>query len=132
MMSELTTGLKGRAEKIVNPTNTAKTMGSGSLDVFATPALVAMMEEAAVKALVLEEGQSSVGVSLNIKHTAATPFGMKVWAEAELIEIDRRRLVFKIEAFDEKEQIGSGVHERFLIDVDKFMSKTLSKNEGRE
>jgi len=121
-------GLKGRAEKIVDQTNTAKTMGSGSLDVLATPALVAMMEEAAVRALNLAEGQSTVGVSLNIKHTAATPLGMKVWADAELIEIDRRRLVFQIEAYDEKELIGSGTHERFIIDVEKFMTKTHSKN----
>ncbi|WP_041917265.1 thioesterase family protein [Desulfitobacterium dehalogenans] len=127
-MTELTMGLKGRAEKIVDQTNTAKTMGSGSLDVLATPALVAMMEEAAVRALNLAEGQSSVGVSLNIKHTAATPLGMKVWADAELIEIDRRRLVFQIEAYDEKELIGSGTHERFIIDVEKFMTKTQSKS----
>ncbi|HHY27482.1 MAG TPA: thioesterase family protein [Desulfitobacterium dehalogenans] len=127
-MAELTMGLKGRAEKIVDQTNTAKTMGSGSLDVLATPALVAMMEEAAVRALNLAEGQSTVGVSLNIKHTAATPLGMKVWADAELIEIDRRRLVFQIEAYDEKELIGSGTHERFIIDVEKFMTKTHSKN----
>ncbi|WP_019850682.1 thioesterase family protein [Desulfitobacterium sp. PCE1] len=127
-MTELTMGLKGRAEKIVDQTNTAKTMGSGSLDVLATPALVAMMEEAAVRALNLAEGQSSVGVSLNIKHTAATPLGMKVWADAQLIEIDRRRLVFQIEAYDEKELIGSGTHERFIIDVEKFMTKTQSKS----
>ncbi|AGA69581.1 putative thioesterase [Desulfitobacterium dichloroeliminans LMG P-21439] len=126
-MGELTLGAKGRAEKLVDQTNTAKTMGSGSLDVFATPSLVAMMEEAAVGALALEDGQSSVGVSIEIKHTAATPLGMKVWAVAELLEIDRRRLVFKLEAFDEKELIGTGVHERFLIDAEKFMKKTLSK-----
>lgn len=131
-MAELVVGLKGRAEKTVDYTNTAKTMGSGSLDVFATPALVAMLEEAAVNALVLEAGQSSVGVSLDIKHTAATPLGMKVWANAELIEIDRRRLVFKVEAFDEKEQIGSGLHERFIIVAEKFMSKATSKNIEQE
>lgn len=126
-MSEIKLGLIGKAEKTVEGTNTAKRMGSGSLDVFATPALIAMMEEAAVNALELEEGQSSVGVSLNIKHVAATPIGMKVWAEAELVEVDRRRLVFKVEAFDSKETIGSGVHERFLIDDEKFMNKTLAK-----
>lgn len=131
-MAELIVGLKGKAEKKVDQTNTAKTMGSGSLDVFATPSLVAMMEEAAVNALRLEAGQSSVGVSLDIKHTAATPLGMKVWANAELIEIDRRRLVFRVEAFDEKEQIGSGLHERFLIDAEKFMTKTLSKSNEQE
>lgn len=131
-MAELMLGLKGRAEKMVGRTNTAKAMGSGLLDVFATPALVAMMEEAAVNALVLEEGQSSVGVSLDIKHSAATPIGMKVWAQAELIEVDRRRLVFKVEAFDQKELIGSGTHERFLIDAEKFMAKTQLKQSGQE
>ncbi|MGE4273166.1 MAG: thioesterase family protein [Desulfitobacterium sp.] len=131
-MGELTLGAKGRAEKLVDQTNTAKTMGSGSLDVFATPALVAMMEEAAVNALTLEDGQSSVGVALDIKHTAATPLDTKVWAVAELIEIDRRRLVFKLEAFDEKELIGTGVHERFLIDAEKFMSKALLKRSEQE
>lgn len=131
-MAEIKSGLKGRAEKIVESANTAKAMGSGLLEVFATPALVAMMEEAAVNALVLEEGQSSVGVSLNIKHSAATPLGMRVWAEAELLEVDRRRLVYKVEAFDEKELIGSGTHERFLIDAEKFMAKTLTKLSGQE
>lgn len=126
-MAEVKIGLKGKAEKVVNSTNTAKTMGSGSLDVFATPALVAMMEEAAVNALDLEEGQSSVGVSLDIEHTAATPIGVNVWAEAELVEVDRRRLVFRIHAFDEVEMIGSGTHERFLIDAEKFMAKVQSK-----
>lgn len=131
-MAEIMPGLKGRAEKTVESANTAKAMGSGSLDVFATPALVAMMEEAAVNALLLEEGQSSVGVSLDIKHTAATPLGMKVWAQAELIEVDRRRLVFKVEAFDQKELVGTGTHERFLIDSEKFMAKTLLKLSGQE
>ncbi|EHL06475.1 hypothetical protein SDC9_20107 [bioreactor metagenome] len=131
-LAEITIGVKGRAEKIVDQTNTAKTMGSGSLDVFATPALVAMMEEAAVSALNLGEEQSSVGVSLDIKHTAATPLGMKVWADAELIEVDRRRLVFKLEAYDDKELIGSGTHERFIIDVEKFMIKTQAKSGERE
>jgi predicted thioesterase len=131
-MSEVRVGLKGKAEKLVDSSNTARTMGSGSLDVFATPALVAMMEEAAVNALELEEGQSSVGVSLEIKHTAATPIGLKVWAHAELIEVDRRRLVFKVEAFDETEIIGSGTHERFLIETEKFMARVQSKQSRQE
>lgn len=131
-MAEMMSGLKGRAEKTVENSNTAKAMGSGLLDVFATPALVAMMEEAAVNALVLEDGQSSVGVSLDIKHSSATPIGLKVWAQAELVEVDRRRLVFKVEAFDEKELIGSGTHERFLIDAEKFMTKTRMKLSGQE
>ncbi|NMA69489.1 MAG: thioesterase family protein [Desulfitobacterium sp.] len=130
-MSNISIGLKGKAEKVVNENNTAKTMGSGSLDVFATPALVAMMEEAAVNALSLEEGQTSVGISINVQHTAATPLDMKVEAKAELIEIDGRKLTFKIEAFDEKGPIGSGVHQRFIVDEVKFMAKTNSKIDGQ-
>lgn len=130
-MADISIGLKGKAEKVVNEKNTAKAMGSGSLDVLATPALVAMMEEAAVNALNLAEGQTSVGISINIQHTAATPLGMKVGANAELIEVDGRKLTFKLEAFDEKEQIGTGVHQRFLVDVEKFMAKTNSKNDGQ-
>ena len=131
-MSENKIGSKGRAEKVVNSTNTAETMGSGTLAVFATPALVAMMEEAAVNAVKLDESQTSVGISLDIKHIAATPVGMKVWAEAELIEVDKRRLVFKVEAFDEKEMIGSGIHERFIVDSAKFMAKAEAKKSNGE
>lgn len=131
MSIELEIGLKGRAENIVNKANTAKSMGSGSLDVFATPALVALMEAAAVNALQLEAGESSVGTVLEINHSAATPVGMKVWAEAELIEVDRRRLVFEVNAFDEVEKIGSGRHERFIISEERFFSKTNQKLETR-
>lgn len=131
MDSKLKIGLKGRAENIVNKENTAKNMGSGSLDVFATPALVALMEAAAVNALQLEAGESSVGTALEITHSAATPVGMKVWAEAELIEVDRRRLVFEVNAFDEVEKIGSGRHERFIIQEERFLSKTNQKLETR-
>jgi len=120
-------GCKGYATTKVHPGNTAKAVGSGSVDVFATPMMVALMEEAAINALQLEPGQASVGISLDVKHTAATPVGMEVRAEAELIEIDRRRLVFKVAAYDEVEQIGSGIHERFIIDLDAFMSKAQNK-----
>lgn len=125
---ELKIGLKGRAENVVNESNTAKSMGSGSLEVYATPALVALMEAAAVNALNLEAGESSVGTALEIKHSAATPIGMKVWAEAELVEIDRRRLVFEINAYDEVEKIGSGRHERFMIQDERFLSKAYQKS----
>ncbi|MEA4901217.1 thioesterase family protein [Desulfitobacterium sp.] len=125
---ELKIGLKGRAENVVNEGNTAKSMGSGSLEVYATPALVALMEAAAVNALNLEAGESSVGTALEIKHAAATPIGMKVWAEAELVEIDRRRLVFAINAYDEVEKIGSGRHERFIIQTERFLSKAYQKS----
>lgn len=128
MSINLKNGLKGRAENVVNEVNTAKHMGSGSLEVFATPALVALMEAAAVNALQLETGESSVGTALEIKHSAATPIGMKIWAEAELVEVDRRRLVFEINAYDEVEKIGSGRHERFIIQEERFLSKANQKS----
>ena len=131
-MTELQVGQKGRAEIVVEGRNTAKSMGSGSLDVLATPALVAIMEEAAVNALELDEGESTVGTALDIKHLAATPVGMKVWAEAELVEIDRRRLVFEVNAYDEVEKIGSGRHERFMIQAERFLNKTNQKLEKQE
>lgn len=120
-------GTKGQAQTTVTTLNTAKSMGSGHLEVFATPAMVALMEQAAVNSLELPVGQSSVGTSLNIKHTAATPLGAKVFATAELVEIDRRRLVFSVEVCDEAGQIGIGNHERFIIDVEPFLAKTQSR-----
>ncbi|WP_206811944.1 thioesterase family protein [Paradesulfitobacterium ferrireducens] len=122
-------GQIGRAETIVTVLNTAKALGSGLVEVFATPAMVALMEEAAVHALNLGPEESSVGTALEIRHLAATPLGLKVWAVAEVIEIDRRRLVFKVEAYDEKEKIGEGRHERFIIDSAKFLEKVNAKRE---
>lgn len=127
---DLSVGLKGEAQTTVTLANTAKALGSGLLDVFATPAMVALMEEAAVNSLQLPAGQSSVGTSLNIKHNAATPLGSSVKAQAELIEIERRRLVFNVEAWDEAGQIGSGRHERFIIDVEPFLAKTQTRKQG--
>lgn len=122
-------GQIGRAETIVTVLNTAKALGSGLVEVFATPAMVALMEEAAVHALNLGPEESSVGTALEIRHLAATPLGLKVWAVAEVIEIDRRRLVFKVEAYDDKEKIGEGRHERFIIDSAKFLEKVNAKRE---
>lgn len=100
----LTTGLKGKAEVKVDDTNTAVTMGSGSLKVFATPAMIALIEKAACKALEgqLDDGQTTVGTKLDVAHVAATPVGMNVTAEAVLTEIDNRRLVFEVVARDER------------------------------
>ncbi|WP_088225324.1 thioesterase family protein [Desulfosporosinus sp. FKB] len=122
-------GARGQAETTVTLANTAKTMGSGGLEVFATPAMVALMEQAAVNALELPEGQSSVGTSLMITHSAATPIGGRITATAELIEIDRRRLVFTVEASDEAGQIGSGKHERFIIEAESFLIKAQKRNQ---
>ena len=123
------TGIKGRIETVVDHSNTAKFAGSGELDVFATPNMICLMEQAAQASVApyLEEGQGTVGTLLNVSHDAATPIGMKVWAETELVEIDRRRLVFDVKAYDECGLIGQGRHERFIIQNDKFIAKANAK-----
>lgn len=125
----LTTGTKGKAEVKVDDTNTAVTMGSGSLKVFATPAMIALIEKAACKALEgqLDDGQTTVGTKLDVAHIAATPVGMNVTAEAVLTEIDNRRLVFEVVARDEKDIIGKGSPERFIVNAEKFTAKTYGK-----
>lgn len=120
-------GLKGTSETVVTVQNTAKSVGSGSLEVFATPMMVALMENAAINALDLPEDQTSVGTYLDVSHLAATPVGMKVRAEAEVVEVDGRKLIYKLEAYDEKEKIGEGRHERFLVNNEKFMAKAKAK-----
>lgn len=125
----LKVGMKGYAETVVSMENTAKKMGSGTLNVFATPAMVALMEEASWKCVTaeLEPGMGTVGTSMQIKHVAATPLGMKVTAECELLEVDGRRLVFSVQASDEVGVIGNGTHERFIVAEEKFLAKTESK-----
>lgn len=125
-------GIKGRAEIVVSETNTAKSMNSGSLEVFSTPYMIALMEHAAAVSVEneLEEGMSTVGTHLDISHDAASPLGMRVWAESELIEVDGRRLVFDVKAFDECGMIGHGRHERFIIKADKFLAKVMAKGCG--
>ena len=122
-------GIKGRMEITVTPELSAKNVGSGLVDVFATPSMVALMENTANSSVLpyLEEGQGTVGVSLNITHDAATPVGMKVWCESELIKVEGRKLTFKVEAFDEKERIGGGIHERFIIYTERFQAKANAK-----
>ena len=122
-------GIIGEVKDKVSENNTAKALRSGALNVYATPAMVALMEEAAYKSIESEweEGQGSVGTSMNIKHIASTPIGMEVTAKTELIEVDRRRLVFKVEAFDERGKIGEGIHERFIINNEGFQNKTNNK-----
>jgi len=120
----LSTGLKYKEEKTVTMNDTARVFGSGAAEVFATPMMIGLMEAAAMNAVKshLPEGHSTVGISVNIRHMSATAVGKKVWAIAELVETDRKRLVFKVEAFDEDKKIGEGTHERFIIDEQKFMS----------
>ena len=122
-------GTKGKVETVVNDSNTAKFVGSGSLDVFATPNMIGLMEQAAQMSVAdyLEEGQGTVGTKIEVSHDAATPLGMKVWAESELVEVDRRRLVFEVAAYDECGLIGKGIHERFIINNEKFLAKVNAK-----
>lgn len=128
----VTVGLKCRAEALVSDQNTAQAACSGALPVFGTPFMCALMEEAAWKSIApfLEEGQSTVGTKLDITHDSATPVGMKVWAESEVTQVDGKRLVLKVAAYDEKGLIGQGTHERFIITNERFLAKTAKKLEG--
>ena len=127
----LEAGIKGTKEIMVTNENTAKTMGSGTLDVFATPAMIALMENTAYESVAseLEEGSGTVGTALNVRHVAATPVGMKVTCETELIKVDGRALTFSVKAFDEKGLIGEGEHERFIVFNEKFQAKADAKLE---
>ena len=128
----VTIGLKGRAETIVTDSNTASAVGSGLVPVFATPYMIAIMENAAVNALLphLSDSEGSVGTHLNVSHDAATPIGMKVWAEAEVIAVDGKKITFSVAAFDEAGPIGKGSHERFIINPERFLAKTQAKLKG--
>ena len=125
MLQELKPGLTGTAETVVRETNTALAMGSGSLYVFATPCMIALMEQAACNAVAacLDEESTSVGTLVNITHDTATGMGKKVTATATLTAVKGRKLVFEVTAADEDKQIGKGRHERFIINKEKFMAK---------
>lgn len=122
-------GTKGHFEQTVTDEVCADRIGSGLVKVFATPMMIALMEQTCNESVVpmLEAGQGTVGTHIDVSHCAATPVGMRVWCDSELIEIDRRRLVFKVAAYDERSLIGEGKHERFIIDTAKFQEKINSK-----
>ena len=121
--SGLRVGLKGSAELVVTEQYTALTMGSGRANVLATPAMILLIEMAAVAAVehLLTEGQQSLGTRLDVRHIAATPLGMRVHAEAELVRIDGRVLTFHVCAADAVESIGDGTHERTIVTSERFM-----------
>ena len=127
----LEVGIKGKESISVTQENTAESVGSGMLPVFATPAMAALMEKTAALSVAehLADGEGTVGISLNIRHLAATPVGLTVECESELIEIDRKRLVFTLRVSDGKEVIGDGTHERFIINNEKFMAKANAKKD---
>ena len=125
----LEVGIKGQRETIVTKENTAAGIGSGSLEVFSTPMMILLMEESCFMSVndILEEGFTTVGTCVNVKHLSATPLGMKVVIKSELIKVDGRALTFKVEAYDEKGLLGEGIHERFIVNNEKFQAKTDSK-----
>jgi predicted thioesterase len=122
-------GILGEKSEKVTSANTAATMKSGTLQVYATPSMVALMEQAAYTSVQkeLEEGQGTVGTRMEVSHISATPLNMEVTAKSRLVEIDRRKLVFEVEAYDERGKIGEGVHERFIIDNESFQTKANNK-----
>lgn len=126
---EITVGMKGIAETLVEREDTAAEVGSGSLLVYATPCMVALMEGAACEAIAeaLGEDQTSVGMELNIQHVAATPVGMEVKAEAEVTAVDGKILTFSVTASDEAGVIGKGTHKRCIVSSQKFLDKTYAK-----
>ncbi len=125
-------GSVSKAVTLVTQKSTACAMRSGSLPVFATPAMVALMEEAACDCIApfLAEGETSVGTAMNIRHTAATPIGRNVYAEARLMAAEGRRLTFEVRAWDDTGEIGRGTHERAIVSSEKFLAKAQAKGEN--
>ena len=126
---EITVGMKGIAQTVVEREDTAQEVGSGSLLVYATPCMVALMEGAACEAIAqaLAEGQTTVGTALNIEHISATPVGLEVRAEAEVTAVEGSTVVFKVTAYDESGKIGEGTHKRAVISSQRFLDKVYSK-----
>ncbi|HWR23820.1 MAG TPA: hotdog domain-containing protein [Feifaniaceae bacterium] len=126
---QLQNGMTGRAELTVTHADTALALGSGLLPVLSTPRLVALMEQAACAAVegAMEPNKTTVGVRIDIRHTAATPLNMRAWAEAELVAVEGRALTFRIEAFDEAGGIAIAGHQRVVVDSERFMKKAEAK-----
>ena len=121
-------GLTRSEEIVVEHKDTAAVYGSGALEVFATPAMIAMMEMTSLKCVAdkIGEENTTVGIAVNIKHLKASPVGHTIRCDAKVVEVDRKRLVFEVRCFDGSELVGEGTHERFVVNSAKFMSKNLS------
>ena len=128
-MNKIWPGLAGEQATTVGEASLATQVGSGSVEVYATPAMIALMEAAAVATIdpLLPEGQASAGAALEVRHLAATPPGDAVRARAEVIAVEGRQIALRVEAWDEHEQIGAGVHTRYVIDVARFMERARAK-----
>ena len=126
---EITVGMKGTVSTLVEREDTAYEVGSGSLLVYATPCMVALMEGAACEAIAeaIPEGKTSVGTALNISHLAATPVGLEVRAEAEVTEVEGSMITFQVTAYDEAGKIGEGTHKRAVVTTQRFLDKVYSK-----
>ena len=126
---EITVGMKAEVATLVEREDTAKEVGSGSLLVYATPCMVALMEGAACEAIeaALGEDKTTVGIELNIQHTSATPVGLEVRAEAEVTAVEGKIITFELRAFDEAGEIGKGTHKRAIVPVQKFLDKAYAK-----
>ena len=126
---EIIVGMKGEAATMAEREDTAMEVGSGSLLVYATPCMVALMEGAACEAIqeALSDSQTTVGTELNIQHISATPVGLEVRAEAEVIAVDGKVITFEVKAFDEAGEIGKGTHKRVIVNTQKFLEKAYNK-----
>ena len=129
-MDTIKPGMIGEKTTIVTPEQTARHLGSGGIDVYATPAMIALLEGAAVTAIDphLPEGSASVGIDLNVRHLAATPLGHEVRARAEVTNVDGKKVAFTVQAWDEDELIGEGTHTRFVIDTARFLARLETKS----
>ena len=126
---EITIGMKGEVATLAEREDTALEVGSGSLLVYATPCMVALMEGAACEAIqeALSDSQTTVGTELNIQHISATPVGLEVRAEAEVIAVDGKVITFQVKTFDEAGEIGNGIHKRVIVNTQKFLEKAYDK-----
>ena len=118
-------GLHNSVTLVVEHKDTAAVYGSGALEVFATPAMIALMEKTCLESVAdkIGEGNTTVGIAVNIKHLKASPVGSTIRCDAKITEVDRRRLVFEVKCFEGETLVGEGIHERFVVDSEKFMSK---------
>jgi predicted thioesterase len=132
MFERVVPGLVGETETKVDADKTARHLGSGDVAVFATPEMIRLMERAAVQAVdhLLPDGYRTVGVHVEVSHLAATPLGMTVRARAELTQVDGRQLTFRVEAADDAERVGEGLHRRVIIDLARFRERTAAKGGG--
>src|SRR5579885_2273200 len=128
-LSRLEPGMKGRADLLVGVEHTAPSIGSGLVPVLATPVMINVIEAAALACAerFLPDGHQSLGIHLDVQHLAATPIGMRVYAEAELLSVEGRTLFFRVDAYDEKERIGGGTHKRVVVNVARFDERVQKK-----